>query len=72
MTMIQSRANKIVATQQELNRLLAEAKEERMTRNRAAIHNLTASMTYEEMCEVRDVLNERIREKYASDAIDDE
>lgn len=36
------------------------------------VARVTKGMSYKEMCEFREVLNERIREQYASDAIDDE
>lgn len=61
---------------QELEKHLAVLKTEEAAEMKkawqVAINTLTRGMTYEEMCGLRDVLNERIRDKYASDAIDDE
>ena len=70
--MSQTRAEKIVATQNELNRLLAEAKAERLAKNQAAVAKLIAGMSLDEMREIREVLNERISAVAMSDAIDDE
>ena len=60
----------------ELERKLKALKDEEAADCKAAwttaIAALTKGMTYEEMCGLREVLNERISQQYASDAIDDE
>jgi len=38
----------------------------------AVVGEITKGMSYREMCDFRDVLNDRIRQQYASDATDDE
>lgn len=58
--------------EEQLKLLKDKQASDRRTRIWASIDALTDGMCYEEMCEVRVCLNERIKEKYASDAIDDE
>lgn len=64
--------SRIAELKKELAELEAEEKKRRIEAIGLVIDTLVRDMSYEQMCEVREVLNERIRNKYASDAIDDE
>lgn len=67
--MSQKRINEL---KQELANLESLEKEKQKKKLEKAIDAIVKGMSYDEMCDVRVVLEGRIREKYAQDATDDE
>jgi hypothetical protein len=63
---------KIAGLTEQLKALQATEKAQRRVCNEATVNSLTANMSYEEMCELREVLNERISKRWAYEYGDDE
>lgn len=67
-----ARQEQIEKLRQQLANLEEQEAQDRKKQLVSDVALLTSGWSYEQMCEFREVLNERIRDKYASDAIDDE
>lgn len=57
---------------EELARLQTEETADVRKTHAKLVAQVTHGMNYDELCAFREALNDRIREQYASDAIDDE